>query len=412
MTISSRRSAVTVALALALSVPLLDAAATAAASPSPSLGAHVSAPTSDAGVQSPSPSPDAAVPELPVPGGAHPVGRRTLHLVDRSRQDLWVPKARGRELMVSLSYPARAARGAAAPYMTVEEARLLLAARGLGDLVRAETVAGIRTHAYRSAAPAPGRYPLVLLSPGFSMPRTTLTSLADELASRGYVVATVDHAYESVATEYPGHRILPCAACEPVDNDPVARAAAVRNRAADLSFVLDELGDPHRAGAVSRMIDFRRVGAAGHSIGGASAAATMAADDRVRAGVNLDGDFYLPEPGAGLGRRPFLMMGTADTHAPGSPGTDWPAAWSRLDGWKRWLTVTGSGHYTFTDLPYVAERLGLPDPSVPLSGTRSRQITSDYVAAFFDLHLRGVSAPLLDGPTAANPEVVFRHPAA
>ncbi|MEU9093183.1 hypothetical protein [Streptomyces sp. NPDC048428] len=42
------------------------------------------------------------------------------------------------------------------------------------------------------AAPAPGRFPLVLLSPGFSMPRSTLTSIAEELARRGHVVASVE----------------------------------------------------------------------------------------------------------------------------------------------------------------------------------------------------------------------------
>ncbi|AVZ71337.1 hypothetical protein SLUN_02935 [Streptomyces lunaelactis] len=29
----------------------------------------------------------------------------------------------------------------------------------------------------------------------------------------------------------------------------------------------------------------------------------------------------------------------------------------------------------------------------------------DYVGAFFDLHLRGIAQPLLNGPSAANPEV-------
>ncbi len=39
--------------------------------------------------------------------------------------------------------------------------------------------------------------PLIVLSPGFTMPRSTLTALAEDLASHGYVVAGVDHTYES-----------------------------------------------------------------------------------------------------------------------------------------------------------------------------------------------------------------------
>lgn len=39
---------------------------------------------------------------------------------------------------------------------------------------------------------------------------------------------------------------------------------------------------------------------AGHSIGGASAATTMAGDQRVRAGANMDGSFMEPFPAEGL----------------------------------------------------------------------------------------------------------------
>ncbi|MDR3081372.1 MAG: alpha/beta hydrolase, partial [Streptomyces sp.] len=88
----------------------------------------------------------------------------------------------------------------------------------------------------------------------------------------------------------------------------------------------------------------------------------------------------------------------------------WDRGWQRLDGWKRWLSVTGSGHFTFTDVPVLGEQLGIPDPEAPLSGTRSGEITRDYVGAFFDQQLRGIPQPLLDGPTATNPEVLFHSP--
>lgn len=345
--------------------------------------------------------------ELPPPTGPYPVGHRTLHMVDRHRTDPWVPTVGHRELMVTVSYPARSASGPPAAYMTDEESRLLLESRGLGGVVPPEAVAGARTHGYEGAGPAPGHFPLVLLSPGFSMPRTTLTSIAEELASRGYVVASVDHAYESVGTAFPGGRVLTCVACERVDTEE-EQAAVVRGRARDMSFVIGELTNGRRAGALSRVIDPSRIGIGGHSIGGATAAATMTADRRVRAGVDLDGDFFVLPPAAGLGGRPFMMLGAESTHSPGSRPTDWPEAWKRLNGWKRWLTVAGAEHFSFTDLPYLAGQLGLSDPAVPLSGERGWRITRDYVSAFFDLHLRGMSQPLLDGPDAAHPEVAFR----
>ncbi|GAA5010266.1 alpha/beta hydrolase family protein [Streptomyces hyderabadensis] len=381
---TSRRTVLTALLAGAVSVPLLGAAPASSAPAAPAL-------------------------ELPSPTGPHPVGRRTLHLVDRHRDDPWVPTARGRELMVSVSYPARPSGGAPARYMTESEAQRLLEAKGLAGVVPAATVAGTMTHTQVDAPPAPGRFPLVLLSPGFSMPRTTLTALAAELAARGYVVAAVDHAYESVGTQFPGGRVPPCVACDRVGVD-VDEAAVVRGRAADLSFVIDRLTDRRRAGAPARLIDPGRIGVAGHSIGGAAAMATMEADRRVRAGVNLDGGFFVPDAGHRIGGRPFMMVGAEAVHGPGNTANDWAATYDRLHGWKRWLTVSGAGHFSFTDIPWLAEQLGLPDPEVPLSGERGWYITRDYVRAFFDLHLRGISQPLLHGPTSSHPEVGFQRP--
>ncbi|MFC9269111.1 alpha/beta hydrolase family protein [Streptomyces zhihengii] len=348
--------------------------------------------------------------ELPQPAGRYAVGARTLHLTDQRRRDPWVPSA-ARELMVSVRYPARSSNGASAAYMTEQEARLLLEARGLAGVVPVAAISGVRTHGRTGARPAPGRFPLVLLSPGFSMPRGTLTALADDLASRGYVVAVVDHAYESAGTSFPDCRVLTCVACEQVATDE-ERAQVAKGRARDLSFVIDELTAPRApSGTVegqrrlpfARMVDARQIGVAGHSIGGAAAMAVMRQDARVRAGVNLDGGFFVPSAGAGLGGRPFMMMGAAATHGPGSADSDWPQVWNRLDGWKRWLTVAGAEHFTFTDLPVLAGRLGLSDPAAPLSGERSWQLTRDYTTAFFDTHLRGMARPLLDRPEVAFP---------
>ncbi|MEU8350441.1 alpha/beta hydrolase [Streptomyces sp. NPDC048845] len=346
---------------------------------------------------------------LPAPTGPYAVGHHTLHLTDTDRRDPWVPESGPRELMVTVHHPARPGSGGApAPYMTAEEARLLLEANDLADSVPAQSLAGTRTHARPGARPAPGQHPLVVLSPGFSLNRATLTTLAEDLASRGYVVATVDHAYESFGTAFPGGRTLTCVACEKAEQ--TGYDAVARGRAEDLSFVLDRLTGHRSPWPHARMIDRRRIGMAGHSIGGNSTASTMAADDRVRAGVNMDGTFFDPVPATGLDGRPFMLLGTAASHGPDTGDESWPRDWARLDGWKRWLTVTGSGHMTFTDFPVFGDQLGITDPEAPLSGERSQQITRDYVAAFFDQHLRGVPQPLLDGPTPENPEVGFHRP--
>ncbi|WP_329286392.1 alpha/beta hydrolase family protein [Streptomyces sp. NBC_00691] len=357
------------------------------------------------------PPPSAAQPAkaatLPAPTGPYSVGSTVLPLVDRSRTDPWVPTADGRALMVTLHYPASAAGGGRpAPYATREEARLLAAELGPG--VSGDLLARTRTHSRTDARPAPGRRPLVLLSPGFSVSRWTLTHLAEDLASRGYVVASVDHAYESYGISLPGGRTLTCVACTALDEGGVHGSVVTSTRAADMRYVLDRLTGPRPVWKHADVIDARRIGMAGHSIGGASAASAMVADQRVDAGINMDGSFWEELPADGLRGRPFMMLGTHDAmHLPGGTDTTWDRTWTGLDGWKRWVTVAGSEHFTFSDGPVISRHFGLPQPELPTD--RAVDVTRTYVAAFFDQHLRGIPRPVLDGPSPANPEVHFQH---
>lgn len=376
-------------------VALLAAAAPAVAVPA----------AAQAAVPTPASASTGAGFALPRPTGPHPVGVTTLHLVDRSRPDPWVPEEKARELMVSVWYPAREARGRRAPYMTQEEARLVL--KGLGG--RAEAAAPLsatRTNAYLDAPPAgrKGSLPLVVLSPGFSVPRTSLTALAEDLASKGYAVAGIDHVHESFGTSLPGGRTATCAACAHEDDDDFG-ARTDRGRAADVSFVLDRLTGTRPAWKGGELIDASRIAMAGHSIGGSGAAATMMKDSRVRAGVNMDGTFRTPMPVTGF-ERPFLMLGAGKVHEPDGIDVSWPRDWRRMTGWKRWLNVRGMEHLSFCDLPLFADRLGVKTEAT-LSGPRTVEIIRAYVGAFVDLHLRGRRQPLLDGPSRRYPEVRF-----
>ncbi|MEV4571544.1 hypothetical protein AB0K12_48025 [Nonomuraea sp. NPDC049419] len=170
--------------------------------------------------------------QLPRPTGADPVGRDILSLVDTSRKDPWVPASGPRRLMLSLHYPARSATGDPAPYMTKEEAASLIQRKAPGTGLTAEAISGTRTYARTGARPEPGRHPLVVLSPGLGLPRAGLTALAEDLASRGYVVASIDHAYESSGTTFPGAGLLTCAPlCEQPKPPEGGKAAITTNRA-------------------------------------------------------------------------------------------------------------------------------------------------------------------------------------
>jgi predicted dienelactone hydrolase len=240
----------------------------------------------------------------------------------------------------------------------------------------------------------------VVLSPGVSLPRTSLTALAEDLASRGYVVAAVDHTYEAIAITFPDGRITECLICEDRPPGPVA----TRSRAADISFVLDELTGRHSPWWGSRLIDPDRIAMAGHSLGGASTLATMLADGRVRAGINLDGPFLPPLETAM--NRPFMMFG-AEHRRPGDDES-WDVTWERLTGWRRWLTVDGTDHNSVNDYGLLFDQLGVPTPDQTLPGARAAAITRAYVGAFVDRRLRQRPSRLLAGPSSRYPEVRFR----
>jgi hypothetical protein len=71
------------------------------------------------------------------------------------------------------------------------------------------------------------------------------------------------------------------------------------------------------------------------------------------------------------------------------------------------VLVPGMYHVDFSDFPLfspLAEPLGLRGP---LDARRARVIPDTYALAFFDKHLKGRPAPLLDGPSRRFPEVLF-----
>ncbi|GLW98982.1 lipase [Microtetraspora sp. NBRC 16547] len=356
---------------------------------------------------------------LPAPTGPHRIGTVALHLVDGSRRDPWVPTVGKRELMVSLWYPARKAdHHPLAPWMPASAAESYLRDIGVppGRLLLGTT------HG-RQGAPLDGRLgrlPVVLYSPGANASRSYGTGVVEELASRGYLVVTIDHTYDAAVVEFPGGRVAKNPRGEIADY-----AKAARVRAEDVRFVLNELtalnagrnpdaeARPLPSG-LRGALDLKRIGMFGHSLGGASTSSAMYADRRIKAGLGLDGAVIGPVAGAGLDR-PYMVV---DTPGKGGMSTN-PALrtfWSKLRGWRLNVTVKGAAHNSFGDdvqlIPLAAPLVGLTTEEVTESvgaipTARALAFQRAYPRAFFDLHLRGKRSPLLDGPTPRFPEVTY-----
>ena len=356
-------------------------------------------------------------PTLPRPTGHDRIGVVPLHLVDRSRTDPWVPSHPVRELMVSLWYPTQRGHDRPlAPWLPPGAWARFEQDNGVPPGVLAVPL----THG-RTGAPVDrrrGGRPVVLYSPGLGATRDSNTVLVEELVSRGYVVATIDHTHDSSAVEFPDGRV------EVGTLTPAVAAQAVAVRVADTRFVLDTLsalnagGNPdaeHRPlpNGLRGALNLSRVGMFGHSLGGSTAAEAMLEDRRIKAGVNLDGTLFGPVVAAGLDR-PFMLVGAQDHDR--DTDASWAQFWANLRGWRLNLRLAGSAHNSFTDiqvlLPQIAGALNYPPEAVQqLIGTTDpqRSIINQraYVTAFFDLHLRHRDRHLLDHPSPRFPEMQF-----
>ncbi|MEV6974176.1 lipase [Kitasatospora sp. NPDC093806] len=371
----------------------------------------------------PVPGASAAAPirlALPAPTGPQPVGTTTLHLVDPQRPDRWAPTPRPRELMAQLWYPAAACGSPAhrlAPWID-PAARAHLEADYLG--VAPGRLTWPLTHS-RQDAPADrgARHPVVLYSPGSRADRSFGTLAAEDLASRGYVVVVLDHTFDAGEVVFPDGRLE-------VRNKPavfaMTDAEIVAYRAADTRFVLDQLTDLAAGGnpdaerrplpsGLGAALDLGAVGVVGHSMGGATAVQALHDDPRVLAGATLDGPVFGTVAADGLDR-PLLLFGAADSR----PDRDamWDALWPRLTSWRRQLTLTGSGHGSFTDLEILlpTARPALPWPAEQLDhllgtidGPRAIAAQRTYLAAHLDLHLRHHPTTLFTTPSPTHPEV-------
>jgi hypothetical protein len=382
---------------------------------------------------------------LPKPAGPHNIGTTELYLVDHERADPWVDE-KNRELMVSIWYPAKKGyEGKRAPYMQSKTAQhidqhvspFLGLQPGQVDWER------IEIHAWIDAPVEYDQdgYPIVLFSPGFGNSRTTSTYMVEELVSHGYVVVTIDHTYETDGVEFPDGRIVGQEIPTSLDAaDVIKKALEIRTR--DVQFVLDQLSDlkanrnpdaenKELPAGFSDTLDLSRIGMFGHSAGGDTTAGIMDIDDRIDAGIDMDGwlaydfDGELLSPVAESGlERPILLMGSGEAFdsPPRTHLTNpaWKSFWDHSTGWKLDLNIPEGKHYTFTDhqviLPQIADQFELPDEVLDsyfndLIGTvDSRRITESlraYVIAFFDQHLKGQPQQLLDGPSTNHPDIHF-----
>ena len=247
---------------------------------------------------------------------------------------------------VEVWYPATKASVAGKPVATYNVATWLPAS--LQKLIPAGFSVTYPSGGVTGVAVAPGRYPLVVFSHGYAGFRDQSTFLTAFLASWGFVVAAPDH-YSRDLTEVLGG-----------PTGATAKTTDVEDLKATIALMAHE--NASTTSAFHGHVDTSRVGAVGHSAGGAAVEALAATDSKVGTFIGLAGatvgSFGQSKngPGSVVPKQPGLLMsGTADTVV---PTTGMIAAYGHLHAPKRLILVKGAGHLVFADLCEVGSGQG------------------------------------------------------
>lgn len=316
------------------------------------------------------------------PTGSLAVGRDRIVLVDAERPELHTSEAGDvRSVPIQLWYPAAAGTGAPAPYVDeLDSIAAGLTESGVLSSLEVAALPLVRTGALDGAAMAAGRHPVIVLSPGNETNVAFYASLAEDLASNGYLVVGVDHPFQVAATTVAGGQVAIYDTNMDKEDPASSIAAKIDERVADVMFVLDSLrsGDA-RLGPFVGSADMNRIGVVGHSNGGLTAFEMCRVDSSIDACLNMDGQGaggpFGSHPEATAPLAPSLFI-TKETFLHPVIGERFESASSSAVR----VVVPDASHDSFTDGPLLQPGIN------PLTTSAQRVMTSvrSVTVAFFD----------------------------
>lgn len=330
--------------------------------------------------------PDAAVlPDLSLEAnGVYTVGTATVTLAD---------PARGRTLPTQLWYPADATAAAiAATGFGFAEFELEPNRTTYADLLTAAdpTCATRTAHAARDAAPAVGRFPLIAMSHCHNCTRFSTASVAERLASHGFLVIAVDHVGNTLWDQLAGDAL-------PLDTTTLDLRVGDLERAIDAVMSLDTaIPRP-----IAQLFDGSTFGVMGHSFGAVTAGKVAQTDARIDAALALAAPMENPLlPGVSVEAiaRPLGFVLAVEDNSITELGNN--LIRSNFDqatsgAWK--AEVADAGHWSVSDLVGVVSgfapgcgagtRQTDGQPFTYLDAAAGRNLTAAYATAFFKAYL-------------------------
>eukprot|EP00794_Sanderia_malayensis_P011923 gene11923-13158_t len=220
-----------------------------------------------------------------------------------------------------------------------------------------------------------GCLPVVVFSHGLGANRTCYSAFCADLASRGFLVASVEHRDKSASATYyiednSTEVYVPYRRLAKEDDEFMLRNSQVDQRAHEVSSVLTILEMLNDSGTASEMInqnvvkskfdfsslkgilDLENVSVVGHSFGGATALNTLSKDKRFKFGVVFDAwMFPLGEEVYKNTEQPVLLINSETFH--------WEKNIEQINGFigkdenKKVLTIKGTGHHSQCDIPSI-----------------------------------------------------------
>lgn len=261
-----------------------------------------------------------------------------------------------------------------------------------------------------------GNYPLAVFSHGSLGIIDSNSSTCEELASNGYVVASIGHTYQAMFVQDTSGNIT---VISPYFMNQVYEENGTRTpegekiiydnsrefmkiRTADMNFVLDTMIEKAEAGEEEPFdrIEEEKIGLFGHSLGGAAAVAAGRERTDISAVIDLEGtmlgeyvDFqngtevFNSEPYP----VPLLDVNSAevDAQARTLPGQGYVNFYVGEHAKEyQYEVIEGAGHLNFTDLPMVSPALAKMLGVGSVDARECIESVNQMILEFFDAHLK------------------------
>ncbi len=365
---------------------------------------------------------------LPTPTGSFTVGRAIYDWTDDATSDTLAPlPGTKRELLVWIWYPSTAGQSVAMDDYVPAPMRAVAGPSGGVLKLLTRDLSKVRAHSSRDSevSSESQSYPVVIMRAGASAEVWNYSTLAEDLASHGYVVVGFDAPYRTKVVVFPDGRVMrrrPENNPEYCEGQGHAQQAECVNKVltawtADSAFVLDRLERLNSSDVFGKFmgrLDLMRVGVFGHSFGGATAAQFCHDDPRCKAGIDLDGQPFGRVVREGL-HQPFMFVLSDEIYSSDPEArrvlADVQSIYDRLppDGRLR-IAIRGANHFLFSDdgallKSHIVLRtlrlLGI----VGIGGRRQLGVTAYCLHSFFDLYLKGQGVSPLKLSSPGYPEI-------